>query len=198
MDVGTSNILVPIPHVYHIQGNAAVIASNSFPVLFAHAEVIEGGNSKAEGIEQQGGGPHVPINYKAGKAGDEHKQKKKWRNFNSIRGLSHCATVAEAIDIVAATRADRIWIAWSGSSHSVRATEISGQTAPTSPSGSDLERQQWYTEEIPDEIQPVPVLEDGLGQQQQECNDEEISDIILPASPSEVGDLGEQEVSTVE
>eukprot|EP01084_Bolivina_argentea_P131574 232218_1 len=95
--------------------------------------------------------------------------------------------VAEAIDIVAATRADRIWIAWSESCNSLRTTEIPG-TAPTSPfEDGQEEEQQWYAEVIPDEIQPVSVLGDGIGQhQQQECNDGEIPDMTFPASPSEV------------
>ncbi len=162
-------------------------------MTFAHAEVIE------EGIEQQGGGARACSNYKAGKVGGEHKQKLKWGYFDFLRGLS-CRSrrdnnntggevVAEAIDIVAATRADRIWIAWSESCNSLRTTEIPG-TAPTSPfEDGQEEEQQWYAEVIPDEIQPVSVLGDGIGQhQQQECNDGEIPDMTFPASPSEVRD----------
>ncbi len=168
------------------------MASNSFPVPFAHAEVIE------EGTEQQGGGTHACSNYKAGKAGVKHKQKIKRGYFDFLRDLSHrshhvnnnCTggeVVAEAIDIVAATRADRTWIAWSESFNSLCTTEIPG-TAPTSPFEDDQEQQQWYAEVIPDEIQPVSVLGDGLGQQQQEYNDEEIPDRTFSASPPEVRD----------
>ncbi len=46
-----SQIVAPIPHTYRrIQGNEAVMASNSYTVPFAHAEFIQ------EGTEQQGGG----------------------------------------------------------------------------------------------------------------------------------------------
>ncbi len=144
----------------------------------------------------------MPSNNKVGKMGDEHKRKKTWWNFNFLRGPSrrwannvHTGeAIAKAIDIVAATRADRIWVAWSGSF---------SQTAPSSSSPTnDIQRIQWDIEDNPDEIWPVAIFDDGgLGQQQQqECNDEEIPERTLPASStSEAGDdLGEQEVRTVE
>ncbi len=200
MDVGTSLILVLIPHVYHIQGNVVVMATNTSLVLYAHAEIIGGIKNKIEGIEPQERKSHVcSNNYEAGKADNKYRKEKKWKNFNFFKDRFNSPNrnnnvdevVAEAIDIVAATRADRIWITWSRSSNSVVTTEIHGQTAPNTSFEGGLEQQQRHDEENLDQTQPVSVLEDDLGQQQQECNIEEVPDITLSASPSEVGGMGE-------
>ncbi len=159
-----SQIVAPIPHTYRrIQGNEAVMASNSYTVPFAHAEFIQ------EGTEQQGGGAHVCSNYKTGNAGDKHKIKR--GHFNFLRRPSIHShhnnnntggeVIAEAIDIVAATRADRIWISWNESCNSFPITEPA--TAPTSPFEDG---QNSFPATDPASAPTLP-FEDGQEEQQQ-------------------------------
>ncbi len=90
MDVGTSLILVLIPHVYHIQGNVVVMATNTSPVLYAHAEIIGGIKNKIEGIEPQERKSHVcSNNYEAGKADNKYRKEKNGRiSISSKTGLT--------------------------------------------------------------------------------------------------------------